>query len=377
MPSEHAFLSASAAHRWMHCTPSPTLELQYTEKPSAFANEGTQAHALAEAKLKDWLATGKRSEFACDDPSMNEYTDNYRDYCIEVYNEELAKYPEAKMKIEERLNFSEAVPKGFGTGDCVIISSDTAHVIDFKYGKGVLVDAEDNPQLKLYALGLVYGFYWYDGFEKIRLHVYQPRMSNISSWEISTADLVQWAEKEVKPLAQLAIKGEGEPKAGDWCQFCKAKGGCKARAEQLEAQIEAEMHPTGQLTEEDLSRILGKTEEWAKWIKAVEEFALDQALKGVKIPQWKIVEGRSNRKIKDEVGLTGALIKDGYSNIWTEPKLKSMTDLGKIVGKAAFDKLAAPYMYKPQGKPTLAPETDKRPPFNRAAADFEDIDEGE
>lgn len=376
MPKQHALLSASASRRWLNCTPSAVLESHEPDTSSPFAEEGTRAHALAEKKLKSWVKSKRKTHFKADNGEMAEATDGYRDYVIEVFNGEKKKTPDAKLLIEQKLDFSRWVPSGFGTGDAVIIGDDTLHIIDFKYGKGVKVSAEDNSQMLLYAAGALDVFGALYDFDKITTHIYQPRISNVSESTITVSALEDWLETVVKPKADLASKGEGDPRPGDWCRFCKIRAKCKARADFDIASAKASGFDTDPnlLDKEDIESILPMLDELQSWIKDLSQYALDQALDGVKYRGFKVVEGRSNRKVVDDKGLIDALHKMGYEDdvIMTKPKLQTITALEKAVGKKMFTGIAMPYIDKPKGKPTLVPESDKRPEYSSAEDDFAD-----
>lgn len=376
MPKQHAFLSASSSRRWLNCTPSAMLESHEPDTSSPFAEEGTRAHALAEKKLKSWIKSNRRTHFKADDGEMAEATDGYRDYVIEVYNSEKKKTPDAELLIEQKLDFSKWVPSGFGTGDAVIIGDDTLHIIDFKYGKGVKVSAEDNSQMLLYAAGALDVFGALYDFDKITTHIYQPRIGNVSESTITVSALEEWLDTAVKPKADLASKGDGDPRPGDWCRFCKVRAKCKARADFDIEAVKSSGFDTNPnlLDKEDIESILPMLDELQSWIKDLSQYALDQALQGVHYKGFKVVEGRSNRKVVDDKGLIDALHKMGYEDdvIMTKPKLQTITALEKAVGKKMFTGIAMPYIDKPKGKPTLVPESDKRPEYSSAEEDFAD-----
>lgn len=376
MPKQHALLSASSSRRWLNCTPSAVLESHEPDTSSPFAEEGTRAHALAEKKLKSWIKSNRRAHFKADDGEMAEATDGYRDYVIEVYNSEKKKTPDAELLIEQKLDFSKWVPSGFGTGDAVIIGDDTLHIIDFKYGKGVKVSAEDNSQMLLYAAGALDVFGALYDFDKITTHIYQPRIGNVSESTITVSALEEWLDTTVKPKADLASKGDGDPRPGDWCRFCKVRAKCKARADFDIEVVKSSGFDTDPnlLDKEDIESILPMLDELQSWIKDLSQYALDQALQGVHYKGFKVVEGRSNRKVVDDKGLIDALHKMGYEDdvIMTKPKLQTITALEKAVGKKMFTGIAMPYIDKPKGKPTLVPESDKRPEYSSAEEDFAD-----
>lgn len=376
MPKQHALLSASSSRRWLNCTPSAVLESHEPDTSSPFAEEGTRAHALAEKKLKSWIRSNRKTHFKADDGEMAEATDGYRDYVIEVYNSEKKKTPDAELLIEQKLDFSKWVSSGFGTGDAVIIGDDTLHIIDFKYGKGVKVSAEDNSQMLLYAAGALDAFGTLYDFDKITTHIYQPRIGNVSESTITVSALEEWLDTTVKPKADLASKGDGDPRPGDWCRFCKVRAKCKARVDFDIEAVKSSGFDTDPnlLDKEDIESILPMLDELQSWIKDLSQYALDQALQGVHYKGFKVVEGRSNRKVVDDKGLIDALHKMGYEDdvIMTKPKLQTITALEKAVGKKMFTGIAMPYIDKPKGKPTLVPESDKRPEYSSAENDFAD-----
>ena len=222
-PSKHAVLSASGAHRWLHCNPSARLELEFADRETEAAAEGTAAHALAEHKLKKALKLRSRkpvSPYDCDE--MDAYTDGYVEFVLEQLEEARALCADPLVLIEQRLDFSCYVPDGFGTGDCLIVADKLLHIIDFKYGQGVLVDAEENPQMMLYALGTLRQFDHLYDIAQVAMSIYQPRRENVSTWTISVEQLMEWAEHTLKPKAEMAYQGEGEYVPGPWCTFCKA-----------------------------------------------------------------------------------------------------------------------------------------------------------
>lgn len=379
--AQHAILSASSASKWMNCPPSARLEEKFENKSSEFAAEGTLAHELGELKLRHSLgeiSTRKfNSEFKKIEANelftkdMPDYVDMYVDTCIEKVSEAKAKTPDAQFKIEQRLDFSEWVPEGFGTGDFVIIADGTMEICDLKYGKGVPVSAIGNKQMRLYALGALTEFEFLYDIENVKMTIIQPRLDSISTDEISVEELLKWAESFVKPVAQLAFKGEGDLLAGDHCTFCRAKATCRARAEKNLELAKYEFRDPFVLDTAEIADILGKADELIKWAKDVQDYALDQALQGEQYPGWKVVEGRSNRKWADEDKVGEILLGQGFleSIIYTK-KLTGISNMENAIGKKEVNRLLGDYIIKPQGKPTLAPEDDKRPVYNSAEADF-------
>lgn len=377
----HAMLSASGASRWMACTPSARLEQQFENKTSDYAAEGTLAHELGELKLRkelEGLSTRsfnskvkKIQEDKLYTADMPDYVDMYVETCLERVSEAKATTPDALFKIEQRLDFSEWVPEGFGTGDFVIIADGTMEVCDLKYGKGVPVSANNNKQMMLYALGAISEFSFLYDIEKVRMTIIQPRLDNISTFEVTVEDLLKWAEEYVKPKAELAIKGEGEFCAGDHCKFCRAKAVCRARAEKnLElAKYEFEKPPT--MDNNDIAYVLSKVDELVSWASDVKEYALEEALKGEEFEGYKVVEGRSNRKWSSEDDVAEVLIGQGFKeNLIYTKKLTGITNMESAIGKKEVQRLLGDYIIKPVGKPTLVPVADKREPYNPAKSDF-------
>lgn len=379
----HALLSPSAAHRWINCTAAPRLEADVEDKGSEFAAEGTLAHAYCAQKLKAFLGLpteGEAKEIAelndrYHTGEMDEYTDTYKTIVLEKFNAARAKTKDALLLIETRLDFSEYVPDAFGTADAIIIADGTMEVIDFKYGKGVKVSAVDNPQMKIYALGAYEKFSFEYKIDRVRMTIIQPRIENFSEWELSVSELMVWTDSVLTPKAQQAYKGDGPQVPGDWCQFCKVKSNCRALTQKcIEA---AKNHPDPKLISPDelASDVLPMLATVKTWLAGVEDYALQQALSGVQLAGWKIVEGRSVRKITDQEGAAVALNKAGYktTEIYKPQELRTITDLEKLTGKKQFAAICGDYIEKPQGKPTLAPESDKRPAIDPLADDFKDV----
>jgi hypothetical protein len=382
--AEHAILSASSASRWMACPPSARLEQNYENKTSMFAAEGTLAHELGELSLRLQLGEMARKTYTAKvnkltkgnelfTADMPDYVEIYTDTCMEKVAEAKAKTPDAILSIEQRLDFSEWVPEGFGTGDFVIIADGTMEICDLKYGKGVPVSAIGNKQMRLYALGAIAEFEFLYDIEKVKMTIIQPRLDSISTDEMTAENLLKWAESELKPTAELAFKGEGEFCAGDHCTFCNAKAVCKARADKNMELAKYEFADSNVLNELEIADILGKADELAKWAKDVQEYALDVAVKkGVIFPGYKVVEGKSNRKYTDEAKIAEILLEQGFIEtiIYTK-KLTGITNMETAIGKKEVVRLLGDYIEKPPGKPTLAVESDKRPVFNSAKTDFE------
>ena len=376
-PSKHAILSASSSHRWLNCSPSARLEQEFEDRETEAAAEGTAAHALCEHKLRRALKLQSRrkpiSRYDCDEMDM--HTDNYVQFVLETLSEARQHCPDPLINIEQRLDFSCYVPDGFGTGDCIIISDKTMHVIDFKYGQGVLVEAEQNPQMMLYALGALRLFDSLYDIEDVAMTIYQPRRENISTWTISVADLKTWAEEELIPRAKLAFEGKGDFMLGPWCTFCKASVKCRARAEEKLRLAQYEFAKPPLLTDAEIEDILGKLDDLTRWAEEIKAYAQDAALNHGK--QWhgyKVVEGRSVRKYSNEDAVVEAANAAGYHDIFRKTLLP-ITEMEKLMGKQEFQTILGGLVVKPAGKPTLVPASDKRPAITSANTDFNEIQE--
>ena len=378
----HALLSPSAAHRWRHCTAAPRLEANVPDEGSSFAQEGTLAHACCAKKLRaymDWPTDHEDEEIALfsnyHSGEMDEHTDTYTTIVLEKYNAARTATPDARLLVETRLDLTEHIPDAYGTADAIIIADGVMEVIDFKYGKGVRVSAERNPQMMIYALGAYDHFSFDYRIERVRMTIIQPRIDNLSEYELSVSELMAWVDEELTPKAKEAHEGYGKQKPGEWCQFCKVKSSCRALTERCTTC--AENHPDPRLLSPDelATAVLPILPTIKTWLTGVEDYALQQALTGVQLPGWKIVEGRSIRKIVDPDAAAVALNKVGYSTaeIYKPQELRAITDLEKLTGKKNFAAICGEYIDKPKGKPTLAPESDKRPAIDPVADDFNGI----
>ena len=375
MPDVHAKLSASGAHRWINCPGSVLLEENFEDTGSEYAREGTLAHSVAELKLQKYFMKGigpKKFRAAMDkfkesdlwQDEMDKYTDIYFD---EIKRRSLEYKERPYVNIEERVDFSSWVPEGFGTCDCIMIYGDTMQVIDLKYGKGVPVSPEENPQLMLYGLGAYHAYSIFYNIKTVRLTIIQPRLDSILDWELSIEDLLKVGES-IKPIAEKAYYGCDELKEGEHCRFCKAKSRCPERAKTMFKQVE-ELKPAMEkdlalISNGDISKYLQETKGLIDWIKDLEDEALSSILAGEEIPGYKAVEGRSNRAFKDVDKALEILEGHGFEEAMLyERKPLSLSKLEKLVGKKDFTDLLADEVIKPQGKPTLVEESDKRPPF--------------
>ena len=374
--AKHAYLAASASERWLKCPPSAKLCAQEEDRGSPYAQQGTDAHELAAYVTEKALGRNSRDpteDLTWYDAEMQEAAEGYAAFVMEQVKEAKSLCTDPLVCIEQTLDFSKWVEHGFGTGDCVIVADDLLHIVDYKYGVGILVSAsgEDgtgNSQLKCYALGALDTFGDLYDIRRIRLSIYQPRRENIDTFEMTKADLLTWADEVLAPIAKLAYEGLGEFAAGDHCQFCKVKATCRKRAEYSMELAKYDFAKAPTLSSDEIAVILPQVDSLVSWAEDVKEYALQQALSGVKYPGYKLVEGRSNRKYTDEAAVARTVLDAGYDPY--EKKLLGITAMQKQLGKKQFDELLSGLVIKPQGKPVLVPEKDKRPELNTAIEDF-------
>lgn len=370
-PKAHAILSASSSHRWLNCPPSARLCETYEDKGSDYAAEGTDAHSLCEYKLRKALgmeATDPTEHLTWYNEEMEDCANGYASYILELVEAAKETCADPVVLIEQRVDFSRWVEQGFGTSDAIIISDGTLHVVDYKHGLGVLVDADNNPQMMCYALGALELFDAIYDIDTVAMTVYQPRRQNVSTFEMSKDDLFRWADEVLKPTAELAFAGDGNFLCGEWCGFCKAKHECRARAEAnlMLAQYDFKLPPL--LEDTEIEIILSRADQLVSWVNDIKEYALQQAISGKEWTGFKLVEGRSNRRYTDEAAVTQTVTDAGFDPY--ERKLLGITAMQKLLGKSRFDELLSAYIEKPQGKSTLVPESDKRPVMNNAKTDF-------
>lgn len=366
MAKKHALLGASSSARWLVCTPSARLEAMFPDEQSPYAAEGTVAHDLAESILRHKLE-GKKLPKYDHSAEMVEAVNRYVDICEEKVNEARARSSDAEVMIEAKLDFSRWVPEGFGTGDMVIVADGILEVIDLKYGKGVPVSAIENTQMRLYALGAYdVNEYLYD-IKSVRMTIVQPRLDSVSTDELSVEELLDWGD-EVKPIAQKAWNGQGECTPCGYCNFCKARHTCRALADTCLTAFYKDGGKLNQLlTDQEVSDILAMKDLITKWIKGVYDFAYEKALSGEKQwPGYKLVEGTSRRTITDPDAAAKTLLDNGYKeeDIFKPRELEGITNLQKVLGKKGVTEYLEAYIDKPEGKPTLVPESDKRPAIN-------------
>ena len=369
--AKHATLSASASHRWLACPPSALLCAEIEDQSSPYAQQGTDAHELCEYLVEKALGhdvTDPTESLGTYDAEMQESAEGYCSFVMEQLAGAKEHCSDPLVCIEQRLDFSRWVPEGFGTGDCVIVADDTLHIIDFKYGVGVLVSAVDNSQLKCYALGALDTFGSLYDIGRIKLSIYQPRRGNVDTFELSTEELLKWADEVLKPTAELASAGKGEFHAGDHCQFCKLKATCRARAAYSLELAKYDFIEAPSLNTDEIAAILPQVDSLVAWADDIKAYALEQALSGVRYPHFKVVEGRSIRKYTDENEVAKVVQNAGYDPF--EKKLMGITLMTKQLGKKKFDELLSGLVIKPAGKPVLVQDTDPRPEFNTAQIDF-------
>ncbi len=384
MPDIHSTVfSPSSAHRVLQCPPSLLLDKKFPDKGSEFAAEGTYAHAMAEYILRRYISDEpdpeclddfEKTEFYSE--AMVDYVHMYTDACMEKIVAAKKADAEAVFLPEQRLEFNGVVEGGFGTGDMVIISDKMLEVIDLKYGKGVRVEAEGNPQLQLYALGAIETFGSIYDFDEVKMTIIQPRNGGVSEQVMTVEALRAWGES-IKPIIAQALKGEGEFKAGDHCRFCKAAPRCKALADYNLSLARLEFKDVDLLTDEEIADVLGRVDHLKNYAEMIAKYALQEAVAGRhQWPGYKLVEGRSRRVYTDMKAIVKVLTAAGYkkAQIMKPQELIGVTDMTKLLTKKTFEELLGDYLEKPQGKPTLAPVSDKRSEF-KPAEEFTNLDE--
>jgi len=386
MPDAHALLSPSSAHRWIHCTPSVRLEEGVQDQGSDFAEEGTLAHAIAARKLRETLGQSHEDEDReiaqyydkYHTEEMEGYTDTYRSIVLEKFNEARTRSKDARLLVEVRLDFGSFLPEAFGTADAVIIADDLMEVIDFKYGKGVKVDADHNPQMMIYALGAIEAFGFEYDIRRVKMTIVQPRLDNLSECGMETGELTAWRDVILRPAARDAFAGSGQQVPGDWCRFCKVRSVCSAIAEKARQVCNEDFREARLISDEDIPGLLPLLPVLKGWLEDFASHALQRALDGATIKGYKLVEGKSNRQITDQDALLGALLVQGFQRdaLLKKPELKAIGELEKLVGKKRFAEIGKPWLVKPQGKPTLVEESDKRAvwkPKETASEDFNEV----
>ena len=376
MGGKHARFSPSSAGRRLNCPPSLTLEEQFQDEESEYAAEGSAGHALAEHLIKKHLKQrSKRPTSAYYTDELIEAVDEYASFVISEIEEAKRICNDPVFSVEQRVDASDYVDECFGTADMVVVTDKVAHIIDLKLGKGVPVYAERNPQLMIYGLGILCMAELLYDVETVRLTIFQPRLNNLSTWDISPDELKTWGEEVLKLRGAMALMGAGEFKAGSWCRFCKARNQCRARAEEFLALAKMEFRQPALLSDDEIAEVLKVSDELASWASDVYAFAQNQAI--VHSKEWdgfKLVEGRSNRKYTSEDEVAEAAEAAGYSDIYKR-SLVAITEMERIMGKQDFNRILGHLLYKPQGKITLVPDSDKREAINKttAAAEFQEV----
>ena len=373
MPEKHATLGPSSAHRWINCPGSVRLSELFTQTSGPYADEGTIAHKYLEESVKqdkDGMAAAldQAADFYRDHPCLGETSkslktniDEMVGWLREQYVAACTEDPAARIYSEQQVNLSEYISGGFGTADVTIAQTGKIHIVDLKYGKGVRVDAVGNPQLRLYALGMLEMLDMVYDVETVRMTIYQPRLYNISTDCISAEDLRTWGRETVMPAARLTEQDDAPFMAGDWCQFCPAKKTCRTRSERyLKLQDFRDQHT---LSDSEIGAVLQQATDLEKWISDLREAAQEAIMEGGKIPGWKLVEVRSIRKFTaGEADIVAAAERAGYQKpMLFESRMLSLSAIEKMMGKKAFSEILGPYTEKPPGAPTLVPESDKRP----------------
>lgn len=370
---QHARLNSSASYRWLNCPPSVLLSEKVPDQTSPYAMQGTDAHTLCAYLVEKALGRDPNDpteDLDYYDQEMQDCAEGYAAFVMEEYSKIKQTCSDADVLIEQRVSFAKWVPEGFGTADCIILSDGMAEVIDYKHGLGVLVSAETeefggNPQLMCYCLGVIQMFDGIYDIDTVKMAIYQPRRDNISIHTMTKAELLRWADEVLAPTAQLALKGEGEFKAGSHCQFCKAKATCRKRAEYNLELAKYDFEMPSELEDYEIDAILMRIDQFTSWAADVKEYALNQALLGTDYGHFKVVEGRSNRKYTNDDDVASAVQKAGYDPY--EKKLLGITAMTSLLGKKKFEELLGSLTYKPPGKPTLVSKTDKRPPMKSTA----------
>ena len=374
--TDHAILSPSASNIWLRCTRAPRMCETIPDQQTDYARQGTQAHTLCQYKLEKALGyevKDPRAELDLLDEEMESCSDDYVQFVMQLLTDMRQTCSDPVILIEQRLDFSEWVPDGFGYGDCILVADGAMHVIDFKYGEGVLVDARDNSQMMCYALGAINLLDNLYDISSVSMTIFQPRRENVSTWKQDKFELFGWADTVLKPAADLAYKGEGTFCAGEHCRFCRARATCRARAEyNLElARYDFAMPDT--LEDDEISAILSKIDSLTSWAADIREYALTQALSGKHFEGFKVVNGRSVRKYTSETDVAKAVTDAGFDPF--ERSILGIKAMTKLLGKRRFEEILGQFVTKAPGKPTLVPESDKRQAASSAKDDFSETED--
>ena len=374
--TDHAILSPSASNIWLRCTRAPRMCETIPDQQTDYARQGTQAHTLCQYKLEKALGyevKDPRAELDLLDEEMESCSDDYVQFVMQLLTDMRQTCSDPVILIEQRLDFSEWVPEGFGYGDCILVADGAMHVIDFKYGEGVLVDARNNSQMMCYALGAINLLDNLYDISSVSMTIFQPRRENVSTWTQDKFELFGWADTVLKPAADLAYKGEGTFCAGEHCRFCRARATCRARAEyNLElARYDFAMPDT--LEDDEISAILSKIDSLTSWAADIRDYALTQALSGKHFEGFKVVNGRSVRKYTSETDVVKAVTDAGFDPY--ERSILGITAMTKLLGKRRFEEILGQFVIKAPGKPTLVPESDKRMPASSVKDDFSETED--
>lgn len=401
MPDKHAILSPSAAHRWLHCTPAPRVEAEFPETTSEYAEEGRLAHSVCElaAKKKFTVMNNRtynsRLKKLKADPKWDDEMLSTAATYVEHLTEHAMRFEHAPyVALEVQVDITDYAPEAFGTCDCVMIGGDELIITDYKHGEGVPVSAQDNPQMLLYALGALklYRPIYGNMIRRVSTYIDQPRLGSYDGASMTVEELLAWGES-IKPKAAAAFMGTGEFAPGEWCRFCRAKAMCRARANQntaledfkdciplgrsipMQTEYDATgFKPSNCLTDEEIGALLVRAEGLVAWYNDLKEYALVACLNGKTIPGWKAVEGRSTRAWTDQDAALEALMAGGVEEAIIYDRVpKTLAQLEKVIGKQRFGELVGGMITKSPGKPALAAESDKRPVYNGAAADFSEM----
>lgn len=401
MPDKHAILSPSAAHRWLHCTPAPRVEAEFPETTSEYAEEGRLAHSVCELAAKKKFtvmnnrAYNSRLKKLKADPKWDDEMLSTAATYVEHLTEHAMRFEHAPyVALEVQVDITDYAPEAFGTCDCIMIGGDELIITDYKHGKGVPVSAQDNPQMLLYALGALklYRPIYGDMIRRVSTYIDQPRLDSYDGASMTVEELLAWGES-IKPKAAAAFMGTGEFAPGEWCRFCRAKAKCRARANQntaledfkdciplgrsipMQTEYDATgFKPSNCLTDEEIGALLVRAEGLVAWYNDLKEYALVACLNGKTIPGWKAVEGRSTRAWTDQDAALEALMAGGVEETIIYDRVpKTLAQLEKVIGKQRFGELVGGMITKSPGKPALAAESDKRPAYNGAAADFSEV----
>lgn len=373
--SGHALLSPSSSERWINCPPS-AKENAVSDTGSTYAKQGSEAHLLAEWEVKKALGHKVRDptpDLEFYDEEMEECATAYCEFIMEVVQTAKESCTDPLVLVEQRLDFTRWVAESFGTADCICVADGTMTVVDFKYGLGVLVDAENNSQMRMYALGAFNLFESLYNIQTVRMIIFQPRRDNISTAEVTKEELLRWADEVLIPAAALAANGDGDYKAGKHCQFCRIKATCRKRAEYNLQMAQYDFAVPDTLADDEISMILDRADTFIGWVNDVKAYALEQAISGKQYPGFKVVEGRSNRRYTDGDAVAAAVTEAGFDPY--ERKLMGVTAMTKMLGTKKFNTLLGSLIEKPKGKPTLVPESDKRPAWT--IDDFKEENENE